>query len=166
MNRCLSERALVRVYFNEASADEHAHLRLCADCAESYDRLVDDLDAIHETLATVPPPKAADTRLAPWRWGWLAAAFSVAAVAVVVSVVWLREPAPVQLAAGTRSVSAFATDVSTALFAGADSDDVAEIGEDAPYLHAALEAGQPCTENAFFNGECSDQVSALLIETD
>src|ERR1019366_2231917 len=46
MNRCLSERALLRAHMAEATGAEHAHLRLCADCAERFDALVEDLHAI------------------------------------------------------------------------------------------------------------------------
>jgi hypothetical protein len=167
MTRCLNERALVRLYFKEGTADEHSHLRLCADCAETYDRLVHDLEAIHHILADTPPRTAAAGRLAPWRWVLLpAAAVSVAMIAIVISIGWLRQPASVQLAAGNRNLSAFADDVSSAVFAGVGSDDAIDIRADAPDLRVALADGWPCTRDAFFNGECSDQVSALLLEVE
>jgi len=167
MTRCLNERALVRVYFKDGTAAEHSHLRWCADCAEAYDRLVDDLEAIHETLASVSPAPLAAAHAVPWRRAWVPlAALALAVIAIVVGVLWRQPPAPIQVAAETRSVSAFGRDIASALFPGAGIDTVAEFGSDAPYLYAALEAGRPCSEDAFVNGECSDQVSALMFGAD
>jgi hypothetical protein len=98
---------------------------------------------------------------------WIpAAAVSVATIAIVVSIGWLRQPAPAQRAAGNRNLSAFADDVSSAVFAGVGFGDAVDVRADAPDLRVAMADGWPCTRDAFFNGECSDQVSALLLEVE
>ena len=55
MKRCLSERALVRLYLREGTATQQFHLRMCADCAERYEQLVGDLDTISQVLEAPPP---------------------------------------------------------------------------------------------------------------
>jgi hypothetical protein len=96
------------------------------------------------------------------------AAAAVALLALVVSVSWLRQPmsAPLHVAARSANVSAFAADVSAALFANNDATTVAVASNDAPYLQAALDVGSLCTRDRYFNGECDDQLSALIFESD
>jgi len=163
MTRCLNESALLRLHMRESVAAERSHLRLCADCAERYERLVEDLETIGRVLEAAPP--ALERREArAWRAGWLpvAAAACAAVLVVVAGGVWRRGPAPVAARAG--NMSAFADDLSAALFASADPSALLPLAADAPYVTAALQAGQPCTQERFFTGECNDQVSALLIE--
>jgi hypothetical protein len=167
MKRCLSERAMLRVHTREGTAAEHEHLRLCADCAERYDKLVQDLEMLHHVLEA-PPPVHAPSRgglALPLRWAPLALA-ALALLALAGSVVWLQRPAPVQIASRAPAVSAFAADVSAALFANNSptTTTTALVTNDAPYLQAALDAGSPCTRDRYFNGECDDQLSALLFE--
>lgn len=167
MSRCLSERALVRLQMKEGGADEHAHLLACGDCTRRFNRLGDDLRVIHEVLTAAPPAAVARHRLPNVFGAWVpAAALSVAVVAILVSLIWPRLPVAPQGAGHNGSVSAFATDVSTAVFAGAATAEPLEIASDAPYLRAAFEEGWPCTGEQFFAGECDDQVSALFTAAD
>ncbi|MGD0946019.1 MAG: hypothetical protein ABSA52_01205 [Candidatus Binatia bacterium] len=164
MNRCLSKRALLRAYLKEASGAEHAHLRLCVDCAGRYDALVDDLHAIDAILTTTPPPAVVTRRLSRWHMGWAPAAAFVVLLAAVASVISLHRPAPPPVPSRSTNVSAFAADVSLALFASADASDFPQIESAPSDLGAALEAGWACTQDGYFNGECNDQLSMLLFE--
>jgi hypothetical protein len=164
MNQCLNERSMVRILTHDGTAVERWHLRLCADCAERYDELEEDLQTIGAVLEA-PPVAEVRHRLLSWRMRWLAAATAgVAVAALALSVIWLRPQTPTQLALRSGSVTAFADDVSTALFATTDADAAPRFSEEAPYLEAALEAGWPCTQARFLTGDCNDQLSALLIE--
>jgi len=166
MSRCLNEAALLRIHTRESVADERSHLRLCADCAERYKLLVQDLETIGRVLEA-PPLGAENRRRSPsWRLQWMpvATAACAALLVMVVGVAWLQRRVPVQVAARPSGVSAFADDLSAALFAGADTNTLPQLGGDAPYVEAALQAGQPCTQERFFTGECNDQVSALLMD--
>jgi hypothetical protein len=94
---------------------------------------------------------------------------AAALVAVVISVPWLRQPmsGTMQVASHRSNVSAFATDVSAAVFADNDATAVVALAsDDAPYLLAALDAGSACTRDRYFNGECDDPLSALILESD
>jgi len=168
MNQCLNERTLLRITTGEGTAAHRAHLRVCADCAERFDALADDLDVIGNVLMQTPPRTAAVKQM-PWT---LLAWAPVAVAAVVVLAVGLMvtrqfAPTPVQVAARSGNVPAFAADVSAALFASGDDDfSSMQLAADAPYLRAALEVGLPCTQERFLDGECDDQVSALVFESD
>ncbi len=59
-------------------------------------------------------------------------------------------------------MSAFAADVSAALFADTDTEFASPESEP---LAAAFQAGRTCTQEAYFNGDCSDQLSMLLWES-
>jgi hypothetical protein len=164
MKRCLSERALVWLYLREGTAAQQFHLRMCADCAERYEQLVDDLDTIGRVLEA-PPPVGEIGRAPGWRLRWAPAAVACAVLVVLLlDVTWLRRSSPVEIAVRASGVSAFATDLSDALFGPSDASAPAPVGAEAPYLEAALEAGQPCTRDRFLTGECSDEVSAFLTE--
>jgi len=169
MKRCLSERALLQVHNREGTAVQQEHLRLCADCVERYDQLVEDLEALHGVLQAAPP--AVEVRRAvPFSIGWVpVAAAAVALLAIVGGVRLLRAPTapPVQVASRGTAVSAFAADVSAALFAdGAPTTTGALATTDAPYLQAALDSGSLCTRDRYFGGECDDQLSALILESE
>jgi hypothetical protein len=164
MKRCLNERALVRLYLHEGTATQQFHLRTCADCAERYDALVDDQHASDAILTTTPPPAVVTRRLSRWHMGWAPAAAFVVLLAAVASVISLRRPAPPPMASRSTNVSAFAADVSLALFASADAGDFPQIESAPSDLGAALEAGWACTQDRYFNGECNDQLSMLLFE--
>ena len=116
-------------------------------------------------LLDAPPLAAESRRRSPWQLQWvpIAATACAALLVVVVGVAWLQRSVPVQVAAHSSSVSAFADDLSDALFASADANAL-QWAADAPDVAAALQAGQPCTQERFFTGECNDQVSALLID--
>jgi hypothetical protein len=167
MNRCLRERALLSVFAGEGTAAQHTHLRLCADCAERYDGLIDDLEAIGDGLRHTPPAARAlsDVPGAFLRGLPFAAAAGVLLV-VGLTVTQLLAPTPAPVASRSANVPAFAADVSAALFASGDDSNTVQIASDAPYLQAALEAGLPCTQDDFFNGECDDQVAAIAFESD
>ncbi|HVO26614.1 MAG TPA: hypothetical protein VMW56_23635 [Candidatus Margulisiibacteriota bacterium] len=166
MKRCLNEQTLLQLAAGDGTAGQRQHLRLCADCAERYDSLAEDLDTLRHILTAPPPPRPA-TYANPFRVRWIPVAAAAAALlAVLVSGPRLRQPAPAptHYAAPGASVAAFAADVSAALFAdSAPTATVALATGDASYLQAALDAG-PCTRDRYFNGECDDQLSALLFE--
>lgn len=166
MRRCLNERALLRVYLNEPTADDAFHLRMCADCAERYDAFVDDLEAIDAALSGTPPPAVARRVVSPWRAGWVPAAALAAAVAVVVGMTVMRSAAPPETATHRTTVSQFAADVSDAVFASAADSEEFATAADAPDLGAALDAGRPCTREQILEGECNDDVSVLLFASD
>jgi len=198
MNRCLSERALFDITAGEGSAAQHAHLRLCPDCAERYDEFTDDLQAISGVL--IHPPlaaRAASHKLrslsdleahgdqpcpeAPRRgersmektpaagplvrWVPIAAAATVL-LALGLTMTRLHAPPLARTATHSENVPAFAADVSAALFASGDDGSAMQIASGAPYLQAALEGGLLCTQERFFDGECDDQVAALVLESD
>jgi len=164
MKRCLSERALVRLYLREGTATQQFHLRMCADCAERYQQLFDDLDTIGQVLGA-PPPVGEIDRVAPWRLRWMPAAIACAVLVVLVlDAAWLRRSSPIEVAERASSASAFATDLSEALFGPSDASRITALAAETPYLEAALEAGQPCTRDRLLAGECSDEVSAFLAE--
>jgi hypothetical protein len=165
MNHCLSERMLFRIYLHERLGTERAHLRLCADCAERYDDLTEDLETISRVLEA-PPPASKIRGVSPW-WRWVGVATACTAlIALVVGVTQPRDEAGIEVAAGTSAVSAFAADLSAALFATSGTHARRQFAEEAPYLTAALEAGEPCTRDRFLTGECNDQLSALLMDSD
>lgn len=169
MTECLSERTLLQLHTRDGAAAERQHLRLCADCAERYDKLAEDLDTLRHILAA-PPPRPAVPRANPLRVGWVpVAAAAVVLLAVFVIAPWLRPeaPAPTPIAASGATVAAFAADVSAALFADSTPAlTVAVATSDASYLQAALDAGSPCTRDRYLNGACDDQLSALLFESE
>ncbi len=167
MNQCLRERALLRIFLHEGTSAEQAHLRLCADCAEHYDLLLEDLEAIRRALQA-PPPRVSPIRGAlPRRVQWMTAAIAVAALGMLIlSVAWLRRSSRMQVAAHVGSASTFATDLSNALFPTSDTGEVLQLAAEAPYLEAALEMGQPCTQDRFFAGQCDDQLSPVPTEDD
>jgi hypothetical protein len=166
MKECLNERTLLQLHTRDGTTAERQHLRLCADCAERYDKLAEDLDTLRHILAA-PPPLRAAARANPLRAGWIpVAAAAVALLAVLVGVPWLHQkaPAPTQVAAPGAAVAAFAADVSAALFADSEPTlTVALATTDTSYLQAALDVG-PCTRDRYLNGGCDDQLSALLFE--
>lgn len=164
MKPCLNEQTLLQLYAGDGSAAERQHLRLCADCAEHYDSLAEDLDTLRHILAA-PPPRRALRHANPVSWLPVAAA-AVALLAVLVGIPRLRRQAsaPAENAAAGASVAAFAADVSAALFAdGAPPVTVALATTDTSYLQAALDSG-PCTRDRYLDGVCDDQLSALLFE--
>ena len=164
MNRCLSERSLVELYSGDGTWAERAHLRLCADCAERYDVVIDDLKAISDILAQAPSLVPARSRVAMVFVGWLPAAVAAAMLfAVGLAVTRRLTPTPVQMTARPGNVSAFADDVSAALFASNDTSSL-QGAFAVPYLEVALEAGLPCTQERFYDGRCDDQVAALVFE--
>jgi len=164
MKRCLSERALVRLYLREGTATQQFHLRMCADCAERYQQLFADLDTIGQVLGA-PPPVGVIDRVSPWRLRWMPAAIACAVLVVLVlDATWLRRSSSVEVAERASSASAFATDLSDALFGPSDANAIPPVAVEASYLEAALEAGQPCTRERLLTGECSDEVSAFLTE--
>jgi len=170
MRQCMSERALLRFHSRDGRATEREHLRLCADCAERYDQLVEDLSTLHLALEAPQPAVAAVRRFAPFsvRWASIATAAAMLAAAILVSVAGRHPPVvPVQVASRSTAVSAFAADVSAAVFADSGSASTAALPTlETSYLQAALDVGTPCTRAQYFSGECYEQLSALLSESD
>jgi hypothetical protein len=141
-------------------------LRLCADCAQRYEQFVEDLDTIGLVLATPPPASAVARVWWPRQTQLMAAATACTLlVAVALGVAWLRQPSRVDAATPRHNTEAFAADLSDALFAS-DITGVSSVAAEAPYLEAALDAGQPCSGDRFLAGECNDALSAYLIEDD
>jgi hypothetical protein len=85
---------------------------------------------------------------------------------LVLDATWLRRSSPVEVAVRASSVSAFATDLSDALFGPSDANEIPPVAAEVSYVEAALEAGQPCTRERLLTGECSDEVSAFLAESE
>ena len=178
MNRCLNERALLAIYTHEGTAAEESHVRLCADCAERYELLVQDLKTIGQVLEAPPPAWQGRRVLAwqlPWRLPWIPVAIASAALLVVaLGIAWVRLSSPVQVALSVNDVSAFTADLSNALFGTGDANAVPQGDANAvpqmvaevSYLDAALDAGHPCTPDQLLTGDCDDQLSALMIESE
>jgi hypothetical protein len=165
MSPCLNERALLRMYTHESTVAERSHLRLCADCAERYDLFTEELEVIGHVLQAPPPRAVQPDRVWSIRMHWVPmAAGCITLLALMLGVGWRGRPSATQSAASTSTVSAFAADLSAALFAPSDPDGGGQLASEAPYLEAALDAGQLCTQERFFTGECNDQVSAFVIE--
>src|ERR1700687_630861 len=163
MNQCLSEGALLGVLSGDGTTTMHTHLRLCADCAERYDALTNDLEVIGAVLAQPPPQTSLVTRVDIWLLRWVPAVVAVVVlVGAGVVVNRLLAPVPAEFAAYRGSTSALAADVSAALFAGDDASGGTQLAYEAPYLQAALEAGLLCTQERFFRGQCTDSLSALF----
>jgi hypothetical protein len=164
MNRCLNERALVALHTREATPAQQAHVRLCADCAERYDSVVADLKTIGRVLKTPPPAWEARRVLASWV-RWVPAAIACAALLLVIlDVAWVRRLSPMQGARRVDHDVTFAADLSNALFAAVDANSIQPNIIEVSYLDAALDAGHPCTQDRYLNGDCNDDVSALMIE--
>ncbi len=92
------------------------------------------------------------------------AATAAVLVAVLVSVRAFRQPGAVPVARRSAAVAAFAADVSAALFPDSAPTTIALATNDTSYLQAALDVGSLCTQERYLNGECNDQLSALLFE--
>ncbi len=166
MSRCLNERALLAIYTHEGTAAEQAHVRLCADCAERYELLVRDLKTIGQVLEALPPAWEGQ-RVWAWRGPWLPVAIAAGAILVVaLGIARVRLSSPVQVALSVNDVSAFTADLSNALFATGDANAIPGMVAEGSYLDAALDAGYSCTQDRFLTGECDDQLSALMIESD
>jgi hypothetical protein len=166
MKRCLSERALVRLHLNEGTAAQQFHLRMCTNCAKRYELLVHDLKTIGHVLES-PPPAWEGGRVLAWRVPWLPVAIASAAILVVaLDIAWVQLSSPVQVALSVNDVSRFTADLSNALFATGDANAVPEMVAEVSYLDAALDAGHPCTPDRFLTGDCDDQLSALMIESE
>jgi hypothetical protein len=168
MRQCLTKRLLVQVATGEGSLAEHAHLRLCADCSERYDALVEDLGLIGR-IFEAPPPAGLRWRAGIRSLGVMlpAAAVLLAVLALAVGVGQWRTLAPLPMPTGSReSLSALAADVSTALFAPADAATLPQLAAETGELQAALDAGRPCTQEEFLSGECDDQLQALVFESE
>ena len=89
MNRCLNERALLRMYTHESTAAERSHLRLCADCAERYDLFTEELEAIGHVLQSPPRLAIEPRRLWSIQMPWVpATAGCLALLALVLGVAW------------------------------------------------------------------------------
>ncbi len=162
MNGCLNERALLALYYQEENPTGRSHLRVCADCAERYDALADDLERIVTTL-NGPAPARLQGRVLPLRPRLLAAAVGTFA-ALTITLVALHRPTSPQSVARRSTLSALASDVSDAVFANAIVSDDSQLAPDTAYVRAALEADWPCTQDRFLDGECTDQVSALVFD--
>ncbi len=163
MNGCLNERALLALYCGEENPKGRSHLRFCADCAERYDALAEDLELIETTL-NGPPPARTPARGLPLRPPLLAAAALGTFAAAVIGIIALHHSTPPQTVARRATLSAFASDVSEAVFANPALNDLSQVASDTPYARAAREADWPCTQDRFLEGECTDQLTALLFE--
>jgi hypothetical protein len=163
MMRCLDERRLFLLHINDGTSAERAHLRLCADCAERYDALVDDLARIGSALKSPPPRMLAPARpfspRAP-QLVFVGAGVMIAVVALASS--WLLRPAPMQVAAAPANVGAFVDEVSVALFQVGDSETGVSIDGDISAVRTALSGRYPCTTAQSLSEECDDELSALL----
>ena len=163
MNHCLDEPALLRVCMEEGPASEQWHVRSCRECGQRYGRLAEDLASIRHVLVDSPPPRVVTRHPLPRPGRWMAAAAACAALLLWgVRIAHVRDVSP-SAAASDGSITAFADDLSAALFEG-DVGRFPQLALDEPYVEAALTAGQPCTRDAFLAGECNDQLSAFTTE--
>lgn len=166
MNRCLNERALLAIYTHEGTVAEQSHVRRCADCAERYELLVQDLKTIGQVLEA-PPPAWQGRRVLAWQLPWIPVAIASAAILVVaLDIAWVRLSSPAQVALNVNDVATFTGDLSNALFETGDANPGPQMVAEVSYLDAALDAGHPCTPDRFLTGDCDDQLSALMIESE
>ena len=113
MSRCLTDRAMTRVLAELGTAEERAHLAVCAACAARHRRREGEMAEIAHVLAATPEPRARTARAAT---PWIAVAATATAVAAGV---WLSietgtrvETPPVRDPRIARALA----DITTALF--------------------------------------------------
>ncbi len=164
MRQCLSERRLLECYSGDGPSADHAHLRGCADCADRFDRLRDDLDALGRVLEGPPPAVVRRSFRASFGLGWAAAVVAAALLGVIIiGRSQSRQPARPQLTAAQVDVSGFSRDLSAALFASGEAE-ARPTDADVAYLQAALGDEWPCTREQMLNGECDGPVYALVAD--
>ena len=118
MNRCLRDRTLWLIHQGESEESRRAHLRRCPRCETRYQRLVQDLRVIDQTLRQTPPSLWVVRPARALR----SRAFAVAAVlAAIVTLgglemwMWYQSLAWVQPRPDTNNVDAFLEEVSAVL---------------------------------------------------
>jgi len=164
MNHCLDEPTLLRVSMEEGTAAEQWHVRSCRECGQRYTRLVADLASIRHVLVDTPPPRIVTRHPLPRPGRWMAAAAACAALLLWgIRVAHVHDGMSPSLTEPNGSLTALADDLSAALFES-DVNRYPQLALDAPYVEAALTAGQPCTRDGFYAGECNDQLSAFTTE--
>ena len=131
MNRCLEDRTLLLIHYEEGSAGERTHLGSCLGCAARYQRLVRDLQVIAGALRGAPPA-AALSRPRTLAWRSFAAGAALAALALFVgveawmwreSVLWVS-PKP---SGDDTETLAFLEEVSRTLSSTEDASGVATV---------------------------------------
>lgn len=143
MRGCLGDEALWRIHEGEGSPAERQHLARCPGCEARFQRLACDLRVIRSVLAEPAPARLAPGaargrgRLLP-----VAAAILIVSLAAAGGSLWGRwqpergHPAP----AREEETLAFLGEVSAALFAAGDENQVAAAPDPAlADLQAALE---------------------------
>ena len=151
------------VQAGEGTAAEYDHLRLCADCAERYDALLEDLELIGDVLKGPPPRRPAFAGAFSSRVPRLAVAGAgIAMLAVVLAAgsLWRRSPATAEPQAA--NVRGLAEEVSIALLSADDLQPVSASGPDVSDVRAALSGRWPCPWEESGGAECDDDLSALL----
>ncbi len=160
---CLRERRYLSVQAGEGTPAEYRHLRQCADCAERYDALLEDLELIGAVLTAPPPrlsaPAGAFSSRVP-RLTVAGAGIATLAVALVAGNLWLRSP--VTAAREPANVGGLAEEFSIALLSADDLQPVSATGPDVSDVRAALSGHWPCPWEESGGGECDDDLSALL----
>lgn len=80
MNGCLSDKLLVRCYFDDCADDERTHLQSCLPCRRRYQRLAAEMDLIGKALRESWPIRPSDGawRLLPWGMTAMALGFAAA----------------------------------------------------------------------------------------
>ena len=160
---CLSERRFLSVQAGEGTAADYNHLRLCADCAERYDALLEDLELIGEVLKAPPPRLPATAGAFSSRVPRLAVAgvgVTILAAVLVAGGVWRRSA--VSVLPEPANVGGLAEEISIALLSADDLLPASAPGPDVSEMHAALSGRWPCPSVESASGECDDDLSALL----
>ncbi len=116
MNRCLSDRALLRLHVGGGRSAQQYHVDGCWRCADRAERLRRDVDRITWVLAETLEPhpiRAGMTRR--WLPAISLALVAVAAVVWVESAVW-RAATPVTLVEPPTEAAPLLRDISTVMF--------------------------------------------------
>ena len=118
MNRCLRDRTLWLIHQGESEESRRAHLRRCPRCETRYQRLVQDLRVIDQTLRETPPSPGVLHPARALRGRTLAVAAVLAAIVAVGGLevwMWYQSLSWVQPRPDTSNAEAFLEEVSAVL---------------------------------------------------
>lgn len=161
MGDCLSEEALLALYFGEGSESAGAHLKSCAVCVRGYRRLRQEMEVITTTLRTTPPRH----RVHRPRPGSRLIAVGMAAAVAVFAAGWLtRSRMLMPLSRTSAVIRSTAAVAEGQLAAGGDR----EVERNAPvpvsyfvYLQEAFADEDGCGQgDSAFNLSCSQNWQA------
>lgn len=169
MSRCVSDRALLRLYAGEENSLQRAHVQQCPNCAARTQLLIRDLKIIGEVLWETPPRIVA-RRSSRFSGRWRPVAAVLAAMLIVL---WMRGGresllySPVQPDQSEEVQQFLAQEIAPALFATVDTT-IATVPtpvDHLTYVQAALEETWPCErQGAFGHLACELHPFPLLLE--